>query len=278
MHLTQSIAKRFVGPLFDPTMSWHYAVGGQQNGPVSDDEFNRLVSVGTVQPDTLVWKEGWADWRAYRTMLSSGAVTVPEAGADADTAVCAVSGRRFPKRDMLEFEGRWVSAEHKEEFFQRLREGVSLPHEVVYASFGRRFAAKLIDGLIVGVVNIVVVMLIGAAFGAAMVGSHHGDTGALAILLQVFIQLWGIGLALAYALYFIRKNDATPGKKALGLRLLRADGSKLSKGRIVGRYFAEWLSSLTLLIGYLMAAFDKEQRRALHDRVCDTRVIDVRGR
>ena len=27
------------------------------------------------------------------------------------------------------------------------------------------------------------------------------------------------------------------------------------------------------MIGYLMAAFDREQHRALHDRICDTRVI-----
>jgi hypothetical protein len=32
------------------------------------------------------------------------------------------------------------------------------------------------------------------------------------------------------------------------------------------------LSSLTLAIGYIMAAFDDE-KRSLHDRICDTRVI-----
>ena len=255
-------------------MAWYYAIGGQQNGPVSEDELNRLVREGTVQPDTLVWQDGWPQWRAYRTLIS-GSASVAEAGSvEADTAVCAVSARRLPKKDMLEFEGRWVSAEHKEEFFQRLREGVALPRDVVYASFGRRFMAKFVDGLIVFAVNFGVTMLITAAFGAALSGS---TAGAMAILLQVIVQVSSIGLAMCYALFFIRKYDATPGKKALGLRLLRADGAKLTKGRIVGRHFAEYLSSFTLLIGYLMAAFDKEQRRALHDRVCDTRVIDVRG-
>jgi uncharacterized RDD family membrane protein YckC len=100
----------------------------------------------------------------------------------------------------------------------------------------------------------------------------------MALLIQVLVQCSGIALTLTYVIYFTRKYDATPGKKALGLRLLRADGSKLGKGRIVGRYFAEWISSLVMGIGYLMVAFDKEQRRALHDRICDTRVIDVRAR
>jgi uncharacterized RDD family membrane protein YckC len=258
-------------------MEWYYAIGGQQNGPVSDDEFNRLVSMGTVQPDTLVWTEGWPEWRAYRTLTSGNAGAGAASSADAEMAVCAVSGKRLPKKDMLEFEGRWVGAEHKEEFFQRLREGVNLPRDVVYASFGRRFAAKFVDGVIVGLINFVLTLLLTAAFAALFSGGAAGATTASAILLQVVVQLSSIGFALCYALFFIRKNDATPGKKMLGLRLVRADGSKLSKGRIVGRHFAEYLSSLTLLIGYLMAAFDKEQRRALHDRVCDTRVLDVRG-
>jgi uncharacterized RDD family membrane protein YckC len=254
-------------------MPWHYAVGGQQKGPVTDDEFNQLVSSGTVRADTLVWKDGWPEWRAYGTVSVGG-----DSAADADTAVCAVSGRRLPKSEMLEFEGRWVSAEHKDEFFQRLREGVSLSNDVVYATFGRRFLAKLIDGVILFAIN----MMIGGVLGAVLIGSvsrsNPGAAAPVILLVQVLIQLVGITFSLGYAIFFIRKYDATPGKKALGLRLVRADGSKLSKGRIVGRYFAEWISSMILMIGYLMASFDKEQHRALHDRIVDTRVIDVRGR
>lgn len=229
-----------------------------------------------MRPETLVWREGWTDWKAYST-VAAGTPSETPAGS-ADTAVCAVSGRRLAKSDMLEFEGRWVSAEHKDEFFQRLREGVSLSSDVVYADFGRRFMAKLIDGIILFAIN----MLLGAILGVVLIGSvsraNPGASPGMVIFLQVLIQLAGIAFSLGYAIFFIRKYDATPGKKALGLRLVRADGSKLSKGRIVGRYFAEWLSSMTLMIGYLMASFDKEQRRALHDRVVDTRVIDVRGR
>lgn len=244
-------------------MPWYYEVDRQQRGPVSDQEFAGLVQAGTIRAETLVWQEGWANWRTYGSVAGGAG-----AGAD-DTAVCAVSGRRLPKRDMLEFEGRWVSAEHKEEFFQRLREGVSQPTEMVYASFGRRFGAKIIDGVILAVVGAVT----GGITGALVAVS--GPEAAVG--LGVLEQLLSIGVGLAYSIYFIRKNDATPGKKWLGLRLVRADGSSLSTGRIVGRYFSEWVSSLILCIGYLMAAFDKEQRRALHDRMCDTRVIDVRG-
>jgi uncharacterized RDD family membrane protein YckC len=36
------------------------------------------------------------------------------------------------------------------------------------------------------------------------------------------------------------------------------------------------VSGIILLIGYIMAGFD-EEKRALHDRVCDTRVIYKRS-
>ena len=62
---------------------------------------------------------------------------------------------------------------------------------------------------------------------------------------------------------------------ALGLKLVRADGASLTVGRIIGRFFAEMLSWIILFIGYIMAGFD-EQKRALHDRICDTRVIKTR--
>ncbi|HET6371045.1 MAG TPA: RDD family protein, partial [Nitrospiria bacterium] len=44
-----------------------------------------------------------------------------------------------------------------------------------------------------------------------------------------------------------------------------------------GRYFAEILSGIILCIGYIMAAFDDE-KRALHDRICGTRVIKKPGK
>jgi uncharacterized RDD family membrane protein YckC len=68
---------------------------------------------------------------------------------------------------------------------------------------------------------------------------------------------------------------ATPGKMALGLKIVRPDGGPISAGRAVGRYFAEILSALTLMIGYMMAGWDSE-KRALHDRIADTRVIKTR--
>ena len=61
----------------------------------------------------------------------------------------------------------------------------------------------------------------------------------------------------------------------LPMKLLRADGSHLTAGRIIGRYFAELLSAMVLYIGYIMVGFDQE-KKSLHDLICDTRVIKTR--
>jgi uncharacterized RDD family membrane protein YckC len=77
----------------------------------------------------------------------------------------------------------------------------------------------------------------------------------------------------AYDTFFIGKFGATPGKMACRLKVVMPDGGPISYPRAIGRHFAEMISGMILCIGYLMVAFDKEQHRALHDRICNTRVI-----
>ena len=59
---------------------------------------------------------------------------------------------------------------------------------------------------------------------------------------------------------------------AVGIKVIRSDGAPITYGRAAGRFFAEYLSLLTIYIGYIMAGFD-EEKRALHDHICDTRVV-----
>jgi uncharacterized RDD family membrane protein YckC len=247
-------------------MQWFYSNEGQRLGPASQAEFDKLVHDGVIAADTLVWREGMTDWRPYSTVAE---------GAASDTEVCAVSGKRYPRREMVQYEGRWISAEHRDEYFERLREGIAQPGHFVYGGFWVRFVAKILDGLIIGVVSaginmVVAYFVLGSAnhFGNAMLRYSTQQR----LVFQAITFPLGTGLAIGYACFFILRWDATPGKMALGLKLIRSNGDKLSAGRIVGRYFSEWLSALILCIGYIMVAFDDE-KRALHDRICDTRVV-----
>jgi len=79
-------------------------------------------------------------------------------------------------------------------------------------------------------------------------------------------------LPAAYNTYFIGRFGATLGKMACRLKVVTPEGGQVSYARALGRFFSEMISSMILLIGYIMAAFDDE-KRALHDRICSTRVV-----
>jgi uncharacterized RDD family membrane protein YckC len=250
-------------------MQWYYANDGKRSGPVSAEEFERLAFEGVIRPSTLVWRDGMKDWVAYESLSSRD-----RTGVDDGTELCAASGKRYPRREMIQFEGKWISAEHRDAYFQRLREGVTQPNTFVYGSFMERVGAKILDGIVNWVLgatlNAIIALVIFGTANYFTVGLHYPRERVL--VFQLFSLPLGILLNLAYVWFFLSRYDATPGKMAVGLKVVRSDGSKLSNGRIVGRFFAEWLSGIALLIGYLMAAFDDE-RRTLHDRICDTRVI-----
>jgi len=214
---------------------------------------------------SLVWAQGMPEWVPYQQVAG-------------ETAVCASSGGRYFTRDMVPYEGQFISAEHKELYFQRVREGVVQPGRMVYGDFGVRFLAKLIDGIINWMIQTVLGMGLAAVFfGRFIFMPKPGDGPAEAMMaFQGVSFLLNLAVGVTYYWYFLKNHDgATPGKKALGLKVVRSDGSALTTGRIIGRYFAEWLSVLILCIGYIMAGFDPE-RRTLHDRICDTRVIKAR--
>ena len=64
---------------------------------------------------------------------------------------------------------------------------------------------------------------------------------------------------------------ATPGKRALGLAVVDAQGRGLGPSRALARYLASALSWLSLNLGHLMA-LAPPHHLALHDRVSATRV------
>ena len=84
--------------------------------------------------------------------------------------------------------------------------------------------------------------------------------------------LWLAIQWLYFALMESSKNQATLGKMALGLRVTDLNGNRISFGKATGRYFGKILSSMTLLIGYIMAAFTAK-KQALHDFVAGTLVL-----
>lgn len=237
-------------------MDWFYVDNGERRGPVSDAELSELNRTGRIAPTTLVWREGWTDWRP---LSETGSSTVAANG----TAACVECGRVFATGEMIQYEGTWVCPTCKPIFFQKVKEGVALRTDMVYAGFWIRFVAKFIDGILLQVVNYPIRLLIG-------LGSAADPTMQWRLIfMNTAISMV---IAASYSIFFVGKLGATPGKMALRLQVVTPSGGKVSYARACGRYFAELLSSITFGIGYIMVAFD-EEKRALHDRICDTRVI-----
>ena len=183
------------------------------------------------------------------------------------TVYCAQCGRPYPGEEMVRFGAVAVCANCKDIYAQRLRETGQVAGARVYAGFWIRFVAWFIDLIALWIVNFAIQTVTGTRitnprdFGAAM-----GSMG-----LNFLIS---IGISLFYESFFLVQYGATPGKMVLKLKVITPDGGGISWGRAIGRYFAKWLSGITLLIGYIMAGFDSE-KRALHDYIAGTRVIRV---
>lgn len=138
--------------------------------------------------------------------------------------------------------------------------------DVVYAGFWKRVAATIIDGFILSIA----VGLCGELFGVIL--SDLAGGGELATMITTSLCTLILN-ALYFAWFHSTFNYATPGKMAIGIKVVRSHGEPISFLRALARFFATILSTLTFFIGYLMAAFTA-RKQSLHDVICDTVVVD----
>jgi len=252
-------------------MNWYYVEAGQQAGPVDDAQLAELERSGRIQADTLVWREGMAEWQPYHYAGPGAAAPVAAAvtpSATATEGVCAECNGVFSLQDMIRHGNIYVCAKCKPILMQKLAEGARLNTGALnYAGFWTRFAAVFLDGLILWVVNTAINLAAGLG---AFQTSTSASAGFSPILLVVFF--FEIAIALSYETVMIGKYGATLGKMACKIKVVTADGGRVSYLRALGRYFSKFLSGILCAIGYIIAAFDDE-KRALHDRICNTRVI-----
>jgi uncharacterized RDD family membrane protein YckC len=197
---------------------------------------------------------------------------------------CSECGQPTRPDELARFGDRLICPNCKNTYAQRLREGVPQAGYVRYGGFWIRWVAVLIDALItaipIGILNAMVFATMGLSMTQLVQNPNPRPEEVFAMLAPMFgmiglASVLAIGINCAYETFFLVKYGATPGKMAMGLKVVRPDGSGIEVGRAIGRYFAKMLSAMILYIGYIMAGFDA-QKRALHDMLCDTRVIKTR--
>ena len=51
----------------DQTIEWYLARDGQQHGPISAAEMSKIIELGYLLPNDLVWRQGFAEWQPAAT-------------------------------------------------------------------------------------------------------------------------------------------------------------------------------------------------------------------
>jgi uncharacterized RDD family membrane protein YckC len=152
----------------------------------------------------------------------------------------------------------------------------------VLAGWWRRVGAALIDGFIVSIGAAILFVAITAPFS---IGFFANDTvGVVAVIGGALIAVLCVAVvSLLYAPALMARTDGrTLGRSALGIRVIRADGQRMTfalafvREVLIKALLVGVISSLTFGIAYfvdvLWPLWD-EENRALHDFVVNTRVV-----
>ncbi|HEX2714384.1 MAG TPA: RDD family protein [Candidatus Acidoferrales bacterium] len=196
---------------------------------------------------------------------------------------CSQCGRTFAHSDLVQIAGNWVCGDCKPSFLSRVMAGGAAaagPFGWDYGGLWIRFGARFIDSF---VLTVPLLTLAAVLFPNLLRARSQPASPALAAFGLTFIAFAFLALS-AYEVLMLRYKGATVGKMACGLKVVRADGRSLGWGVSFGRFFMwnivtsgiPYLNLVLMLVSSIMAGVD-EEKRALHDRVCDTRVIYKRS-
>jgi uncharacterized RDD family membrane protein YckC len=125
-----------------------------------------------------------------------------------------------------------------------------------YAGFWLRFFANLIDTLLLTVPFVYLeVVYIDKVYALLLIG-----------LCQLLINV-------GYYVYFEGHEGATIGKKAVGLRVIRANGQfPIGFEDAFLRYLGRLVSASLIFLGFVMIAIDSK-KQGLHDKIAGTYVV-----
>jgi uncharacterized RDD family membrane protein YckC len=141
----------------------------------------------------------------------------------------------------------------------------SAPNSLRYAGFWMRFWAYLLDLVVIGSINRLVIYPVFRSLEFSIVES------------SMFAPI-AIATAFTYYLYFVlmtKLTGQTLGKMVFGIKVIHLKGDRLSWGAIL---FREWIGrfiSTTILVAYVVVAF-LPKKQGLHDLFADTTVIHER--
>lgn len=142
-----------------------------------------------------------------------------------------------------------------------------------HASRGIRLGAAIIDS--------VIVMLVASplAYSAFTSTAWVDDPFAIFSGPLALLSIAGLLGLIAVTIVFVHRNGQTIGKKLVGIKVVRSDGSKASLGRIFWlRNVVNGIPTVIPYVGNLYSLVDHlfifgDKRQCLHDKIADTIVV-----
>jgi uncharacterized RDD family membrane protein YckC len=195
---------------------------------------------------------------------------------------CSQCGRTFAHSDVVQIAGNWVCGDCKPGFLSRVMASgaaAASPLGWHYGGFWIRFGARVIDSFVLGVPLLILAAMLIPNLVRAKGDASNPAFAAFATFSLIFFLIYFL-VVICYEVVLLKYRGATLGKMTCGLKVVRSDGSSLGWGVSIGRFLMwnvvtsgiPYLNFVLMLISGIVAGTDGE-KRALHDRVCDTRVV-----
>lgn len=227
---------------------------GERIGPFAEDEILRAYESGALRGADVLWAEGLREGATVAETFAQMRKTILTSSQE--LALASIRPPDNPADSPYAPPGARVAD---------VADRLAAP--TVYAGFWARFAAAVLDGVVVGLLAGFVGFVLG--FLGGVVGFGTRETSLLGGILGLVIGWF------YFALTESGPRRASPGKRALRLQVVTADGeARISFLRATGRWAGRYLSLLPLLAGYLMQPFTA-RRQALHDLLAGTVVLQI---
>lgn len=138
--------------------------------------------------------------------------------------------------------------------------------ETVYGGFWIRLVASIIDSIWI--------LILTLGLGWMIYGAIYFESTNFVMGYADFFTSYVLPFIIT--MLFWAYKSATPGKMALGLKIVDAETlDPVPKGRLALRYLGYYVSTLVIFLGFFWVAWDK-RKQGWHDKIARTVVIKAK--
>jgi uncharacterized RDD family membrane protein YckC len=237
---------------------------GTPRGPVPRVFVEERVEHGLWPDRVMIAEVGSNAWLAFRD-VSPLAPAMPDVDVASEPDIASATGRSAGYAPTM-------AADHGHNLAAVGTVGEVVvaatlpPGPALHAGFWRRCAAYTMDYFITFVASYVIGLVVGFSMAAG-----QGAAGAMAAPMVGGV----LGLIVGWLYFALQESSAqqaTLGKRAMGIKVTTLEGHRIGFGRATGRFFGKFLSGLIFAIGFMLAGWT-ERKQGLHDMLASTLVV-----